>query len=55
MTNEEAQEDELIALRSIYDNIFSATNEGGRFVAKPNVPQPFYIILRGMCFIVVKL
>ncbi len=48
MMNQEAQEDELLALASIYDGCqFEASQQGdtpgGRFSANLDLPEPFYI------------
>ena len=53
MSDKEAQEDELLALASIYDNeVFSTTLDsdgvtiaGGQFSAHLDLPQPFHVIL----------
>ena len=60
MTDYEFQQDELLALASIYDeNIFEATSDGteGRFCAHLDLPNPFLIkttsggIKKNLCFI----
>lgn len=53
MSDKEAQEDELLALASIYDgDIFSTTEiengqvvAGGQFAAHLDLPEPFYVKL----------
>ena len=55
MSDKEAQEDELVALASIYDkDIFSISSDqegereipGGEFCANLDLPQPFYVHLQ---------
>ena len=52
MSDEEAQDDEIMAMASIFEeNVFESSSEngrvtGGRFSAQLELPEPFHVIFK---------
>ena len=53
MSDQEEQEDELLALSSIYDEILKVIKEdgfnGGEISAKPQLPEDFQVLFNRTC------
>ena len=53
MSDQEEQEDELLALSSIYDEILKVIKEdglnGGEISAKPQLPDDFQVLFNRTC------